>query len=206
MLALALQLGADPARYDQPDSPVQRAIFSAVSRFCGLPAEELSFGIDGCGVPTFALPVSAMARMFARFVAAAGGGEGPDSEDAAAARSIVAAMNARPEMVEGEGELDTEVMRAARGRLVSKVGAEGVYCAGLLPCERWPRGLGLAFKIEDGDKGDRARPRAAVEALRQLGAFDEEGLRALSKFSDVTLKNHRGDAVGQALPAFRLGL
>ena len=205
MLALALQLGADPARYDEPDSPAQRAIFSAVSRFAGTPERDLRFATDGCGVPTFALPVSVMARMFARFVAAAGGGgEGSGPEDAAAARRIVTAMTARPEMVEGDGELDTEVMRAARGRLVSKVGAEGVYCAGLLPCERWPRGLGLAFKIEDGDKGDRARPRAAVEALRQLGALDEEGLRALSKFSDVTLTNHRGDTVGEARPAFRL--
>ena len=48
-------------------------------------------------------------------------------------------------------------MRAAPGRLVSKVGAEGVYTAGINPCEEWPKGLGLALKIEDGDD-KRARP------------------------------------------------
>jgi L-asparaginase II len=115
-------------------------------------------------------------------------------------------MMAHPSMVEGEGELDTELMRAARGRLVSKVGAEGIYAAGVLPCERWPAGLGLACKIEDGDKGDRARPRVAVEALRQLGVLGEEELRALSKFSRQTLYNHRGEEVGEARAAFSLKL
>jgi L-asparaginase II len=197
MLAVALRLGADTARYDRPESPVQRAVFAAVSRFSGLREDELRFGTDGCGVPTFALGVAAMARMFARFVNA----HGPDAE---AARRLTAAALAHPEMVEGDGELDTEIMRAGAGRFVSKVGAEGVYCAGVLPCERWPRGLGLAFKIEDGDKGDRARPPAAVEALRQLGLIDESALESLSAFARKILTNHRGDRVGEARARFRL--
>ena len=182
--------------------------FRAVSRFAGVPEGELRYGTDGCGVPTFALSVETMARMFARLVAP--GGDSRDDEREAdgadAALRLVRAMNTHPEMVEGDGELDTELMRAGRGRLVSKVGAEGVYCAGVLPCERWPEGLGLAFKIEDGDKGDRARPRAAVELLRQLGVLGDGELRSLSKFSQTTLKNHRGDEVGEARPAFRLPL
>jgi L-asparaginase II len=113
-------------------------------------------------------------------------------------------MLKHPEMVEGDGELDTELMRAAGGRLVSKVGAEGVYAAGVLPCGRWPDGLGLAFKIEDGDKGDRARPPTAVELLRQLGVLGGEELKSLSKYARQTLKNHRGDEVGAARPAFAL--
>lgn len=98
------------------------------------------------------------------------------------------------------------VRHRGAGRLISKVGAEGVYCAGVLPCESWPRGLGLAFKIEDGDKADRARPRAAVEALRQLGVLGEGDLSSLSKFTRTALTNHRGDEVGEARPAFTLSL
>jgi L-asparaginase II len=109
-------------------------------------------------------------------------------------------------MVEGDGELDTELMRACAGRLVSKVGAEGIYAAGVLPCGHWPDGLGLAFKIEDGDKGDRARSPAAVELLRQLGVLsdDEAAAPSLSKFARQTLSNHRGDRVGEVRPVFRL--
>jgi L-asparaginase II len=210
MLALALQLGAETSRYDQPDNPVQRAVFRAVSHFSGVDENELRFGTDGCGVPTFALTVRTMALMFARFVAAAGevGDATPEALRGAvganAARRIIDSVLAHPDMVEGDGELDTELIRAGHVRFISKVGAEGVYCAGVLPCERWPRGLGLAFKIEDGDKTDRARPRAAVEALRQLGVLGERELDSLSKFTHKTLKNHRGDRVGEARPSFSL--
>jgi len=217
MLALALHLGAPPRTYDEPGGAVQRAVFRAVSHYSGVPEEELRFATDGCGVPTFALTVEAMARMFARLVAHAAAADGDDGDalrgvtDAASARRLVNAMLAHPELVEGEGELDTELMRAGAGRFVSKVGAEGVYAAGVLPCGRWPSGLGLAFKIEDGDKGDRARPVAAVEALRRLGVLGEDDLKPLSEFARKTLTNHRGDEVGEvrpspALSALQVGL
>lgn len=202
MLALAQHLGADLSTYHKPDNPAQRAVVRAVSRFSGLAAEEIEYAVDNCAAPTFALSVGTMALMFARLVAP----ESQEPAEAEAARRIVGAMTAHPEMVEGDGELDTELMRAARGRLVSKVGAEGIYAAGVLPCERWPAGLGLACKIEDGDKGDRARARVAVEALRQLGALGEDELKSLSEFAHQTLRNHRGEEVGEVRAAFRLPL
>jgi L-asparaginase II len=207
MLALALHLGAPTATYYEPESPVQRAVFRAVSHYAGVPEDELAFATDGCGVPTFALTVERMARMFARLVAHGGEGDWGAGDElngvacAASARRVISTMLAHPEMVEGEGELDTELMRAGAGRFVSKVGAEGVYAAGVLPCERWPKGLGLAFKIEDGDKGDRARPVAAVEALRRLGVLGPAELKSLSGFARKTLKNHRGEEVGEVRPS-----
>lgn len=207
MLALAQHLGADVKTYHLPENPAQRAVFRAVSQFSGLAVEEIGYAVDNCAAPTFALSVGTMALMFARLVAPAGAGApAREAVGANAARRVVGAMMAHPEMVEGEGELDTELMRAAAGRLVSKVGAEGIYAAGVLPCERWPDGLGLACKIEDGDKGDRARPRVAVEALRQLGALGGGELKSLSGFAHQTLKNHRGEEVGEARAAFSLGL
>jgi L-asparaginase II len=107
-------------------------------------------------------------------------------------------------MVEGTGEMDTEIMLRTKGRLVSKVGAEGVYTAGVLPCEEWPRGLGVAFKLEDGDREERARPVAAVETLRQLGVLRADELGALSRFAGAELCNHRGDRVGEVRAAFEL--
>ena len=212
MLALAQHLGADVSTYHQPENPAQRAVFRAVSQFSGLAVEELGYATDNCAAPTFALSVGVVARMFARLVApaeaweGAAGGNVREVIGAHVARRIVGAMTAHPEMVEGEGELDTELMRAAPGRLVSKVGAEGVYAAGVLPCERWPDGLGLACKLEDGDKGDRARPRLAVEALRQLGILSAHELQSLSRFARQTLHNHRGEEVGEVRPAFQLSV
>ena len=66
-------------------------------------------------------------------------------------------MTAYPELIGGMTErLDTEIMRAAPGKLVSKVGAEGVYTVGVLPCDGgrkawgWPSRLKMAMTIELG--------------------------------------------------------
>jgi L-asparaginase II len=128
-----------------------------------------------------------------------------DEETREACRRIVSAMNTYPEMIGGglTERLDTEIMRAARGRLVSKVGAEGVYTAGILPCKEWPSGLGLAFKIADGEDR-RARPTVVIEALRQLGILTGEAYEAVKPFSTFPIRNHRGDTVGEVRPSFQL--
>ncbi|HEV2705981.1 MAG TPA: asparaginase [Pyrinomonadaceae bacterium] len=201
MLAVALQLGAPVAEYDLPESPVQTAILRVIEQFTDMPAQEIAIGTDGCGVPSFGVPVRAMALAAARLVAP------PQSWDdalRAACQRIVAAMTAHPQMIEGTSEMDTEIMLRTGGRLASKVGAEGVYTASVLPCDEWPRGLGIALKLEDGDRKERARPVAVIELLRQLGLLRADELEALSTFASETLRNHRGERVGEVRPAFEL--
>jgi L-asparaginase II len=201
MLALALHLGAPPETYDDPAGPVQQTILRAIAQFSGLPAEEIPVGIDGCGVPVFGLPVRAMALTYARL--AAPPAEFDEPARRAAAR-LAAAMTAHPELIGGTVErFDTQVMRAAGARLISKVGAEGVYTAGVLPSEEWPEGLGLAFKIEDGEDR-RARPTVAIECLRQLGVLNEDAHEALAPYAKFPIHNHRGELVGEIRPLFEL--
>ncbi|MFL6231003.1 MAG: asparaginase [Pyrinomonadaceae bacterium] len=201
MLALALHLGAPTETYDAPDNPVQRSILRAVAQFSGVAESEIVEGTDGCGVPVFGLSIRAMALMYARLVAP------PPEFDAVtrtAAARIVAAMTGSPELVGGTRErLDTEMMRIARGSIISKIGAEGVYTVGVLPCAGFPRGLGLALKIEDGEDR-RARPTVVIESLRQLGALDSGALEELEPYSSFAVRNHRGDRVGEVRTAFEL--
>jgi L-asparaginase II len=152
-------------------------------------------------VPVFGITVKAMALMYARLVS-------PfvefDDEIKAACRRIVSAMSTYPELIGGTSDrLDTEIMRAAKGRLVSKVGAEGVYTVGILPSEKWPQGLGLALKIEDGDD-HRARPTVVIESLRQLGILVDESLEAVARYAFFPLRNRRGDVVGEVSAEFSL--
>lgn len=201
MLAVALHFGAPTATYDRPENPVQESILQTVATFCGTPREEIPLGTDGCGVPVFGLSVHAMALMYARLVR-------PPADFSSAIREacarIVEAMIAFPEMVGGtKDRLDTELIRAAKGRLISKIGAEGVYTVGVLPCAEWPAGLGFAVKIEDGDDR-RARPPAVIEALRQLYVLDAAALTTLSSYSPTPITNRRGDRVGEARASFSL--
>lgn len=203
MLALALHLGGPIETYDQPDHPVQLAIGEIVSEFSDIPIEDIAVGTDGCGVPVFGITVKAMALMYARLVSPLARF---DEETRSACERIVSAMTKFPELIGGMTErLDTEIMRAAGGKLVSKVGAEGVYTVGVLPCERWPKGLGLALKIEDGDD-HRARPTVVIESLRQLGVLDDEALEAVSRYAFFPVKNRRGEVVGEVTPEFKLNL
>jgi L-asparaginase II len=201
MLALALHLGAPTETYYEPTNPVQLEIGQVVSQFSDIAIEDISVGIDGCGVPVFGITVKAMALMYARLVSP------PDEFDEptkAACRRIVSAMTTYPELIGGATErLDTEMMRAAKGRLISKVGAEGVYTVGVLPCEDWPSGFGLAVKIEDGDD-HRARPTVVIESLRQLGVLVDESLEAVSRYAFFPVRNRRGDVVGEVRAGFEL--
>jgi L-asparaginase II len=201
MLALALHLGAPTETYNKAEHPVQIAIGKLVAQFSGVPVEDLAVGIDGCAVPVFGMTVKAMALAYARLVSP------PASFDEAtrnAAKRIVSVMSAYPELIGGTSDrLDTEIMRAAPGRLISKVGAEGVYTAAVNPSEEWPRGLGLALKIEDGDDR-RARPTVVIEALRQLDVLRDESLDAVARYAFFPVLNRPGELVGEVRAEFEL--
>jgi L-asparaginase II len=199
MLAVALHLGASIDNYDSPESPVQKAIADVVSKFSEVAVTDMAVGTDGCGAPIFGITMKAMALAFAKLVSPPAGFDNPMR---AGCERVVRVMTAYPELIGGtSNRLDTEIMRAARGRVVSKVGAEGVYTAGINPCKEWPNGLGLALKIEDGDD-KRARPTVVVEALRQLGVLRDESLEAVSRYAFFPVKNRRGDLVGEIGAAF----
>lgn len=202
MLALARHTGADYQTYEKPENPVQRNVLKAVSAFTEIPENEIKIGIDGCALPNFALPLSAMARAFAKLICPP---ESFDENTRESCQKITSAMMNFPEMIGGTRRLDTLIMQAAPGEIISKVGAEGVYLAGILPNERWRTGLAIAFKIEDGDD-QRGRPVVAVELLRRLGILDETNDENLCEYSPIILKNRRGDAVGEIVPAFDLNL
>lgn len=203
MIALARQVGAPTETYDQWTSPVQQMIGRAVSQFSDVPFDRIAIGIDGCGVPVFGISVGAMALMYARLVAPPDVLDDPTRD---AARRIVSAMISFPVMVGGtKSRLDTELIKAGNGRLISKIGAEGVYTVGILPCDEWPSGLGLALKIEDGDD-HRARPPAVIEALRQLGVLGTQELAALRDYAPTIITNRRGERVGEARAAFALNV
>jgi L-asparaginase II len=106
-------------------------------------------------------------------------------------------MVAHPEFVAGTDRLDTDLMRAAAGRLFAKVGAEGFYCAGI-PSMR----LGVALKVEDGNK--RAAEPALLAILRHLDAIGEDEFKRLSKYSTPELLNTRNEVVGHVRVALNL--
>lgn len=177
-LALCVAEGWPLEGYPDAGHPLQQAMRAAVGEAARVAPESLLQGIDGCGFPTFHLPLHALAAAFARL---AGGrlGEAGDR--------VAAAMRAHPELVAWPGAVDVELMAAEDG-LVAKVGAEGVIGIGI------PGGRALAVKVLDGAM--RALDPAAVAATRALlgRAADSAGLRELEA---PVFRNTRGEVVGR---------
>lgn len=202
MLAFAKQINASLENYESPANPIQARILEIVKIFSGLKQNQIKLGTDGCAAPNFAVSLKIMAQMYAKLIFPP---KNFDAELRETCRRIVSAMMSYPEMIGGSltERLDTEIMRAASGKIISKIGAEGVYTAGVLPSPRWPRGLGIALKIEDGEDR-RARPVATLEILKQLGVINPDKSETLRHFSNLLIKNWRGEQVGEVVPNFVL--
>ncbi|MDI1241992.1 MAG: asparaginase [bacterium] len=189
MLAFAKHIEADISTYELLENPVQQKILQAISQFTETPVDEIRIAIDGCVAPNFALPLQVMATAFMNLIQP----KKLDQRTQDASARIVSAMLNHPELIGGSERLDTMLMQAAEGKMISKVGADGVWLCAVLPSEKHPTGLAIALKIEDGDD-KRARPVVAVEILRQLGILSADDLPDVSP---MPIKNRRGDVVGR---------
>ena len=185
MLADALALGVPTRDYVTREHPVQKLVRSCVEEVIGVPLSTHACGTDGCSIPTWAAPLTAFATGFARMAT----GEGLPDDLAKASRRIFAAATAHPFLIGGTGGLDSEIMEAFGGRLMLKVGAEGVYCGALID-----RGLGFALKIDDGNPP--AAGCAIANLLLAIAEPDETERAALGKWATTTNRNWRGIEVG----------
>ncbi len=192
MLAAALAGGHDTRTYMDPAHPVQQQVLRIVSDMSGCDRERVVLATDGCGVPSIGLGLAAAARAFARLAGAAAGGQG--GGHAEAARRVVAAMRAHPQMVAGTGMSDSIITAHPRHGMLAKRGAEGVQGLGFV--REGSGGWGLVAKIGDGNNG-RARLALIREALNQLGLMEAPDLDAIDPDGTLTLLNDAGQPVGE---------
>jgi L-asparaginase II len=194
MLARCAARGLNTQDYLDPAHPVQVEILQTFSEMCGVSADEIHVAIDGCSAPCFAVSLQASAQAFAR-LADPSRLPAPRRE---AVQRVFQAMTAYPEMVGGEKRLDTDLMRAARGDVLSKGGAEGYLGMAIRA-----RGLGVAIKISDG-LNERGCGPVAIETLRQLGVLDDAAFALVQHHHHWTIENHRQLEVGEVRPVFQL--
>lgn len=183
MLATAVALGAPTEGYLDAEHPVQRIIAVNLSLLANFSEEKFMVGRDGCGAPTVAMPLKAMARAFARL---ASPDELPDELPGAATR-ICDAMACEPVMVSARGSFNTELLRLSDGEVVAKGGAEGLFCLGSRS-----RGIGIAVKCLDGS--GRPHPPAVISLMRKAKIDVPDELA--ERFERVPVTNCHSDTVG----------
>jgi L-asparaginase II len=190
MLAGARAIGAAIADYHLPAHPLQIRVKHTMADVVDLPDDGVHWAIDGCNLPTPALALDRMARLYAR-LADAGSGSGASPHSAALAR-IYRAMTTYPELVAGEGRFCTRIMQAFKGALVAKVGADASYTIGV----QRPEGvLGIAVKVEDGNT--TVLYAIVVDVLWQLGIGTQAQRRELDVFYSPPMRNTMGIETGR---------
>lgn len=179
MLALCQQRNWPLDSYLHRNHPLQLLILNTMSELLSMPADEFIGAHDDCGAPTYLMPLSQMAVLFAKLA----------SGDNLEMERIVRAMTHHPNLVAGPEVFDTELMRLTEGALVSKSGAEGIQCIG-----RVGQGMGLAIKVRDGAK--RAKYAVAVHLLKQLGWLSPDVAEQLADTYMVLSEYKRLDVQG----------
>jgi L-asparaginase II len=182
-ICVCVERGFAVKGYVEPDHPVQREITATLAEMTGARLDASIRGVDGCSIPTYAIPLDRLALAFARFIT----GEGLSRDRAAASRRLARACMEEPWMVAGTGRFCTAAMTALPGSLFVKTGAEGVFCAALPE-----HGLGIAIKCDDGASRASEAVMATVIAA-MLEVTNEE-------FQPRPVLNRRGEKVGEIMP------
>ena len=191
ILLACRRLGLPGRGYERPEHPIEKRILAEIARVTGVARPDIGIAIDGCGLPVFSLPLSGLARAYAGLAAAQAGRDGTAGTSE---RRVWRAMCASPRMVAGRDRFTTELLGVGRGAWIGKEGADGVYAMAIRGTRERPP-IGVAFKIEDG--GGRARDAVAVAVLDELGVLRGEKARSLAPHRRPTVRNTRGDAVGE---------
>jgi L-asparaginase II len=174
--------------YTDPDHPLKLKVLELVARFCDLSVEDVETAVDGCGLPTYRVPLVSAARAWSRF--ADPRTSGLEEDEAIAVQTLIDAMAACPEMVAGRGKFTTRLIETTGGRVVGKEGADGFYAVAV----RAPVAYGVAIKIADGTEA--CRSSVVLEVLRQLGSIEEREIEQLQDFYRPLILSRTGDAVG----------
>ncbi|WP_281981439.1 asparaginase [Thalassorhabdomicrobium marinisediminis] len=178
--------GPDYVEIDHPLQVLLKQTFEEL-------VEETSpgWGIDGCSAPNHASTVHGMARAMATFARA-----DDSSKRGAAMVRLREAMMTHPELVSNTDRACNHLMRAAKGKVAVKTGAEGFFIA-IIPGQK----LGVALKIVDG--ATRASECAIAAILCKLGVLDAED-PAVKAYRNPALKNFAGLVTGEMRPASTL--
>ena len=186
MLARAQTAGWDMQGYERSEHQVQRSCTATVAEWTGVPADKLKCAVDGCGVVVYGMPLTAMARAYAKFVAACRQGDEVPNR-------IAHAIRTRPFLLGGTDRFDSVLAEETQGRMIAKVGAEGVHCVAAFDA-----GLAIAVKVEDGAM--RAQYPAVLRLLQLVGALPEELPPKLAEQLVRPVRNSRGETVGCVKP------
>lgn len=192
---MLLQKELDPDNlkdYWQIGSEAQKEILRTISVMAEFPEDKIDIGVDGCGVPVFAVPMKNIAISFKNLACI---DTIKDESLREAAREYVPLIHQYPQMMRGTGYLCSLINHDEN--IVAKGGANGVYGIGLKK-----EGIGISLKVKDGT--DAIWPVIIKEIFTQIGYYNEETFKTLDSLNNGIILNDNKTPCGMSKAVFEL--
>lgn len=192
LMLLQRELTGKVDGYERKDSPVQKQIINFISMLSQTPTYKIGLGIDGCGVPVFALPLRSIAMSYAKLI-------DPFSLSTELRDTIdynFSCIHKHPEKINDYGTPSFYVNQ--NPDLIMKDGSRGVICMAIRSMK-----LGIAVKLEDGWT-DEFQGLIIANILEQLKYDDADLIQKLRNCYTTKLYNDCGIEVGHSESDFKL--
>jgi len=186
MLSVCKAMNWDIDNYLDLNHPLQKQYIEIIKNLCDI-KENLEISIDGCGAPVHGLPFYKMGTGFLKLFL---------SQEA---KLIKKAFIQNPVIIGGNERLDSEIMKASNGKLIAKVGAEGLCIVINIEEEK-------ALVVKALDANISARSIVTIESLKQLGWLSLKELKntGINNLYDLKVKNLSKIQVGEIKPVFKV--
>ncbi|WP_331917591.1 asparaginase [Pseudobacteroides sp.] len=191
MLALCKYYDFPTEAYTEPDHPVQKIILKTLAELLDCNTEDIVIGIDGCDAPTFMVSLHQASYLYSLLAQGING----TGKYRNAFGIIQKAMISYPRMINGDKEFCTDLITHSDGKVIGKVGAEGIYCVAVPEKQ-----LGICIKISDGN--ERGVYPVTTHILSQLEVLNEKAMEKLRTWAFPPVKNHKGKIAGYTVPVF----
>lgn len=177
-LAACVMKDWDCESYLDFEHPLQKMIIEKISDYCNFPPIYVSR--DGCSAPIMAMPFENMCGGFSKCFK-----NYPEIKNA---------MAQNPYLMGGENRIDSEIIFASQGKLVAKVGAEGI-------CMVFNSQNEQVLLVKILDSNEQARALVLLEALLRLSWLTLADIEnnPLKKFFDKEVKTSTGEVVGEII-------
>ena len=183
MLLACVSQGWDKTTYKQARHPYQLRLLELLETLC--PSEQYDIAVDGCGVPVYNMSLKTMGMLYAQLVFRL------------QFQRIVRVMQQFPALIGDIQRLDSLLMSVTQGRLIAKVGADGLLLMANTETQQ-----GLAVKLWDGQNA--IRDKIVVAILQRQGWITlDEKAALITQRPNLSLNrlNNQNDIIGE----YRIG-
>ena len=167
-------------------NPYQKMIRKSLEFFTNTKIKKNYIGVDGCGAPQYAFPINSVADSMLNLIKQ----RNKNNEYAKAIKTILLSINKYPNLIGGNNNFDSALIKITKGRFFCKGGAEGV-----LLFADFKKKIGGVIKVLDGN--ERAIPPIAMKIFRKLNLLSNQEKKLLSKWENINIYNHAKLNIGK---------